>query len=150
MIDDPVSLLEDSVVRESLRIAWLDSNPGVIGGHEEGGFILRDSSGIISIVRWPGGGQDQIGLPPHPNCRIGDLSIVASFHTHPNTGPNYQQEPSETDKRAVRDDTDLKAPTYIGEFVISNDRIYRVAPDGLVSDIADTACLFARAGGTES
>jgi hypothetical protein len=30
--------------------------------------------------------------------------IVASFHTHPNTGSDYLQEPSETDKRGITDE----------------------------------------------
>ncbi len=59
--------------------------------------------------------------------------IVASFHTHPNTGPGFLQEPSETDKRAVRDDPDLKGAAYEGELVISADWIYLIAPNGRVT-----------------
>jgi hypothetical protein len=40
------------------------------------------------------------------------------------------QEPSETDKRAVRDDPDLKGNDYVGEFVISQAVIYLVSPAG--------------------
>ena len=70
------------------------------------------------------------------------LEIVASFHTHPNTGSDYLQEPSETDKRAVRDDPDLKGDDYIGEFVISQAVIYLVSPAGQVREMDDTEVVF--------
>jgi hypothetical protein len=58
-------------------------------------------------------------VPPHQSGRIGDREILASFHNHPNTGIGFLQGPSETDKRAVRDDPDLKGASYLGEIVIS-------------------------------
>lgn len=136
------SLLNDPTVRTTLRSAWLDSNPGVVGGHEEGGFILRDSAGILSIVRWPRGELDAITVPPHAGCKLGNGEIIASFHTHPNTGPDYLQEPGETDKRAIRSDPDLKGEFFEGEFVISNELIYRIDRDGEVTEIARTDRLF--------
>lgn len=150
MPGEPPSLLDHPAVRAALRLAWLDSNPGVVGGHEEGGFIIRDAAGNLSVVRWPRGESDSIDLPPHAGCRVGDGEIVATFHTHPNTGPDYLQEPSETDRRAVRDDPDLKGTFYEGEFVTSNERVYRIAPDGRVSILAETARLFDDPGGRES
>jgi hypothetical protein len=82
--------------------------------------------------------QDTIILPLHPNCKIGENDIIATFHTHPNTGSNYLQEPGETDKRAVRDDPDLKGSAYVGEFVISQATIYLVAPSGQVREMGNT------------
>jgi hypothetical protein len=41
--------LNDPAVRDALKQAWLDSQPGVTGGHEEGGFILRDETGKITV-----------------------------------------------------------------------------------------------------
>jgi len=70
------------------------------------------------------------------------LEIVASFHTHPNTGNDYLQESSETDKRAVRDDPDLKGDEYLGEFVISQAVIYLVSPAGQVREMDDTEAVF--------
>lgn len=96
-----------------------ESRPGPSGGQEEGGFIVRDAAGTLQVIRWPEGAGNTIYVPPHRGCRLGEFDIIASFHTHPNTGPEYLQEPSETDKRAVRDDADLKAPDFIGELVIS-------------------------------
>jgi len=70
------------------------------------------------------------------------LEIVASFHTHPNTGSDYLQEPSETDNRAVRDDPDLKGEDYVGEFVISQAVIYLISPTGQVREMDDTEAVF--------
>jgi hypothetical protein len=136
------SILSNPVVRLSLQLAWQDSVTGTSGGHEEGGFVVQDASGQLSIVRWPKGEQNSILLPPHPNCRIENKVIVASFHTHPNTGEDYLQEPSETDKRAVRDDPDLKGAEYVGEFVISREIVFLITPNGQVREVADTEDLF--------
>ena len=94
MTQKRATILNDLTVQAALKLAWQDSNPGVFGGHEEGGFILRDSTGNLSLVRWPKGAVNTIIIPPHPNCKIGGLDIVATFHTHPNTGIYYLQEPS--------------------------------------------------------
>jgi len=75
---------------------------------------------------------------------MGENIIVASFHTHPNTGTDFLQEPSETDKRAVRDDPDLKGAAYVGEFVIARETIYLITPDGQVREVADPHALFAQ------
>ena len=119
------------------------------GGHEEGGFIVRNRLGHLSVIRWPKGTQNQILVPPHSDCKINDDDIIATFHTHPNTGDEYLQEPSETDKRAVRHDPDLKGEFYLGEFVIAQETIYLIKPDGQVNEIVKTAAYFAtdRQGG---
>ncbi|MFQ6014017.1 MAG: hypothetical protein ACE5NP_01065 [Anaerolineae bacterium] len=86
--------------------------------------------------------QDTIILPPHPNCSIGGNDIVATFHTHPNTGNDYLQEPGETDRRAVRDDPDLKGAAYEGEFVVSQRTIYLITPDGQIGEMGNTRDIF--------
>jgi len=98
MLDKATSILNDPTVRTALKQAWEDSEPGPTGGHEEGGFILRDAAGNLSVERWPHGEQNSIIVPVHHNCRIRDQDIVATFHTHPNTGSDYLQAPGETDK----------------------------------------------------
>ncbi len=70
------------------------------------------------------------------------MGIVASFHTHPNTGRDVLQEPSETDKRAVRDDPDLKNIDYIGEFVLSEEKIYLITPAGQVREIGSRQAMI--------
>jgi len=143
MTHQHATLLNDPTVRSALRQAWEDSQPGVTGGHEEGGFVLRDSEGKLSILRWPQGAQNSIDLPAHTHCRIDDSDIVATFHTHPNTSGDYLQEPSETDRRAVRDDPDLKGEFYVGELVISQATIYLITPAGHVSEVGESQALFA-------
>jgi hypothetical protein len=110
------ALLNNSDVRAELKLAWDQSQPGPSGGHEEGGFIVRGPAGKLQVIRWPRGAGNTIEVPPHPGCSVEGLEIIASFHTHPNTGPDYMQEPSQTDKRAVRDDPELKGADYGSDF----------------------------------
>jgi len=139
----PEAILSDINVRSTLQQAWTDSNPGVTGGHEEGGYIVKDDGDNLSMIRWPKGSKDNIQIPLHPNCMVDGFEIVASFHTHPNTGSDYLQEPSETDKRAIHDDPDLKGTEYVGEFVISQAIIYLISPAGQVREMDDTQVVFA-------
>ena len=48
------------------------------------------------------------------------------------------KEPSETDRRAVRDDPDLKGDAYEGQWVISEAIAYLVAPNGQVTVVGST------------
>ena len=137
-------ILQNSEIVAELKQAWLDSEPNVSGGHEEGGFIVTDDFGNLSVVRWEKGTQNEIVLPPHRNCFVNGKDVVASFHTHPNTGADFQQEPSLTDVRAVRDDFDLKGEFYLGEFVISQENVYLIQPSGLFNVIVNTKEMFER------
>ena len=71
------------------------------------------------------------------------LEIVASFHTHPNVGSDYLQSPGEIDKRAVRDDPDLKGARYVGELVISKALLYVIMPSGDVLELGETFRILA-------
>jgi hypothetical protein len=51
-------------------------------------------------------------------------NAVGAFHTHPNTDPQYVQEPSGADYRVVKDIA-IGAPNH-QEFVLSNGQVYRV------------------------
>lgn len=141
------ALLDDLAVRAALRQAWEDSRPGPTGGHEEGGFLLRDAMGLLSAERWPPGVQNSIIVPDHAGCKRRDRDIVATFHTHPNTGSEFLQEPSVTDTRAVRDDPQLKGPSYAGEFVISQETVYLIEPTGHVTDLGATRDTLAIGAG---
>lgn len=136
-----MELLSNEIVKIGLRNAWQDSNPGPIGGHEEGGFIVKDDAGALIVIRWPRGSGNSIIVASHPGGRIKEGQIVATFHTHPNSGPDYLQEPSETDRRAVRDDPDLKGPEYLGEIVVSAAMLYLIKPSGKVEIVGQTTVI---------
>ena len=142
-----LQLLANPVVRAAMQPAWLDSNPAPTGRHEEGGFILRDSASNIAVSRWPKGIRDFIVVPSHEDCRLGDCDIIASFHTHPNTGYDFDQEPSETDQVMIASDPDLKGSFDVGELIISAATVYLVEPDGTASELAATKVLFAEPRG---
>ncbi|MGB9179982.1 MAG: hypothetical protein WCB68_12115 [Pyrinomonadaceae bacterium] len=137
-------ILQSAEIVAKLKQAWHDSEPDVSGGHEEGGFIAVDDFGFLSVVRWEKGTQNEIILSPHKNCLVGGKAIVASFHTYPNTGADFQQEPSLTDVRAVRDDLDLKGQFYLGEFVVSQENVYLIEPSGQIAVIGKTDEIFER------
>ncbi len=135
-------ILNDATIIAALKQAWNDSLPGITGGHEEGGFVLKDSDANLNVYRWPQGLKNSIAIPAHNNCKFDSKEIVATFHTHPNIGTDHQQEPSETDKRSVRDDIDLKGEFYEGELVISEEIIYLVSPNGRVNEVGFRRELF--------
>lgn len=147
MSENAKAILFDPVVLLALAQAWIDSQPGLTGGHEEGGFVLRGPDGKLNVVRWSRGSKNTIILPAHPNCKFDNQDIVASFHIHPNTGPDHLQEPSETDKVGVSNDPDLQGAAYVGEFVIAARTIFLISPDGSVSELGDTATLLGITGG---
>lgn len=136
------TVLDDDTICVQFREAWEQSQPGTDAAHEEGGFVLRNADGSLCVERWPHGTQNQILVPPHADGRRSNLLIVATFHTHPNSGPDFQQEPSLTDIRAVRDDPDLCHPDYEGEYVIADQWIYRIQKDGRVASIAETKAVL--------
>lgn len=138
----PAEITRNPVVIAELKRAWQDSAPDISGGHEEGGFIVVDDFGALSVARWKKGTQHEIVLPPHGNCLVNGRAIVASFHTHPNTGAEFQPEPSLTDIRAVRDDPDLKGEFYLGEFVVTQENVYLIEPSGQVGVIGRTNEMF--------
>ena len=95
------NILENESILAELKKAWIDSEPDESGGHEEVGFIVADDVGNLVVIRWDKGLQNEIVLPLHKNCFVDGKDIIASFHTHPNTGKDFPQEPSLTDIRAV-------------------------------------------------
>lgn len=131
----PLDILRDSPIRVALAEAWKESRPGLTGGHEEGGFIVLGEDDRLSARRWPPGEGNMIRVPNHAGCAVDGLPIVGTFHTHPNTGPDFLQEPSETDKRGVKEDADLKGGLYVGEIVVTSEMIYLITPGGTVREM---------------
>jgi hypothetical protein len=138
----PLDLLRNVAVCNALSKAWTESHPGLSGGHEEGGFIVLNDEKELDAIRWPTGRTNTVKVPAHDDCIVHGREIVATFHTHPNTGPDYLQEPSETDRRGVRDDVELKGRLYVGEFVITEEMIYLVMPAGEVREMCSRTALF--------
>jgi hypothetical protein len=141
-----MSVLGDEGIRDLLRQAWEESSPGSATAHEEGGFVLKAADGSLTGERWPKGLQNEIGVPPHPGGKWNGLVIVATFHTHPNTGPDYLQGPSPTDVLAVRHDPELGHAEYEGEYVISAAAVYLVRRDGTVQNVGPTETVLGSAG----
>jgi hypothetical protein len=126
-IDD---IIADPVVRRALSEAWRDSNPGPTGAREMGGFVLLDPDGTLSVAMWPPGDDRGVDALPHAGCAYKGRPIVATFHTHPNTGAQFNPEPTYADVTIVITDPDLRHPSYAGEIVISERFVYHIRPDG--------------------
>ena len=137
-----MSVLDNDEIRRQIRRAWEESAPGTTGAHEEGGFVLKAADGSLTVERWPCGIQDRIELPSHVGGQRGGSIIVATFHTHPNFGPDFLQEPSLTDIRAVRDDPNLSHAEYEGEYVVSSQLVFRIRRDGTVEVLGKIRVLL--------
>ena len=75
-----LDVLREPAVRAALAEAWKESKPGLAGGHEEGGFVVLDAEGKLSVQRWPMGEGNRIKVPPHSGCAVGGQIIAATFH----------------------------------------------------------------------
>ena len=106
------------------------------------GFIVQREDRSLFVIGWRRGSQNEILVPPHPNGKRGNMPIVATYHTHTNPEPTFQQEPSLTDIRAVRDDPDLAHAEYEGEYVLSQRLIYRILRSGRVEIVGETSVLL--------
>ena len=135
-------VLDHGTIRLEIRRAWEESQPNTTDAHEEGGFILDAGDGSFTVERWPRGSRNRLRIPAFFDGMWNGKRIVATFHTHPNSGPRYFQEPSPTDVAAVRDDPHLKNPWFEGEYVISLALVYRILPPGAVESVGATAALL--------
>ena len=124
--------LSDPVIVAAIAEAWRDStadNPDT--RHEEGGYIVQNPDGTLTLERWPSGEQFQI-VPPaldSNNCYNGRM-VVATFHTHPNppvdeSGRKWDQAPGAADKR-------WHHRRNLRGFVISAAQVFEITPDGNV------------------
>lgn len=129
-------LLDEATIRSALRDALLDSRPGTKAPIEQGGFIVRDSGTLRPVVRRLNIGQaDSFQIPLCPDGKFQGEQILGSFHTHPNTGPLWQEEPSRQDIRLV-----TEYPETVGRwhFVIGPERTYCIVNDGTVRTLGAT------------
>jgi proteasome lid subunit RPN8/RPN11 len=129
-------LLDDVTIKIAIRQALLESLPGTDQPTEQGGFIVRDATTLKPVVRRLSVGQaDSFQIPLCPDGRFHGEEIIGSFHTHPNIGPEWQEEPSRQDIRLV-----TEYPETVGaiHFVIGMARTYSIANDGTVNVLGTT------------
>lgn len=134
-------LLAHPSVIAGMRLAYVESDVGGTRPTEQGGFLVQDSqTGFVSVIRLPSSARDSLSYPHCPSGLYQNQEIVGSFHTHPNTEKEWQQEPSPQDIRLSKE-----YPETMGshQFVISHERIYHIDNDGLVIDLGRTDKLLA-------
>lgn len=130
-------LLDHSSVIVGLRQAFVESDVGGLHPTEQGGFLVRDApTGFITVIRLPSSARDSLSYPHCPNGQYQGQDIVGSFHTHPNTGKEWRQEPSPQDIRLSKE---YPETTGTHQIVISRDQVYRIDNDGLVTVVGRTA-----------
>ena len=139
MSASPLELLQDEVVEAALRRAYQESDVGGTNPREQGGFIVRDGDGALRVDRLPAGEEDALEFPV---CRDGVYNgekIAGTFHTHPNIGTGWRQEPSQADIEFSVNFPETSGPH---QFVVSKANIYHIANDGVVSTVGATTDLI--------
>jgi hypothetical protein len=94
------TIAKDPVVTAAINRAWTNSNPNTAGKKQETGFwvVRDDKTGKLSIVQFPSNGTRD-SLTPGPVPSSPGKTVVAFFHTHPNTvKEGYVNGPSPADQ----------------------------------------------------
>ena len=134
------ALFAHASVVAGMRQAYVESEVGGSQPKEQGGFLVRDvQTGIPTVIRLPSSARDSLSYPLCPNGLYQGQEILGTFHTHPNTGKEWRQEPSPQDIRLSKE-----YPETMGlhQFVISRENIYHIDNDGLVTIIGRTIELL--------
>lgn len=95
------SIAKDPVVTKAIDDAWVASKPDTPGQKKEQGFwVLKDDkTGALSTVAFPSNGTND-SLTPGAKPSQAGKTVVAFFHTHPNTtDEGYVNGPSPADQR---------------------------------------------------
>ena len=130
-------LLAHSSVIDGMRQAFVESDVGGSNPIEQGGFLVRDSpTGFLTVIRLPSSARDSLSFPLCSDGQYLGQEIIGSFHTHPNTGNEWRQEPSPQDIRLSKE-----YPETMGthQVVISREKVYHIDNDGLVTVVGRTA-----------
>jgi len=132
--------LNDPNVKAGMKQAAKDSDIGGGNPKEQGGFILKDpKTGNLSVERWPTGQSSSMSPPISTDGKYNGKDIVGSFHTHPNVGQGWKQEPSTTDTSFV---TNYPKTAGDNHYVISKDKVYRIDSGASVSDAGKTGDIL--------
>lgn len=95
-------IANDPTVKAALEDAWAASQAdNATNRHEEGGWILEQPDGNITIMHWASGNRSGITPGPTPPAPPGGR-VVGHYHTHPNpptdeNGDQWEQGPSQAD-----------------------------------------------------
>ncbi len=95
------AIAKDPVVTKAIEEAWVASKPDTPGQKKEHGFwVLKDDkTGALSTVAFPSNGTND-SLTPGAKPSQAGKTVVAFFHTHPNTkDEGYKDGPSPADQR---------------------------------------------------
>ncbi len=93
-------LLSDPNIIAAMQRAYQESDVGGPNPTEQGGYVLRSvTSSGFEVERLPAGQRDSLSYPICTDGRYNGRDIVATFHTHPNTGAEWSQAPSPQDVR---------------------------------------------------
>ena len=133
-------LLAHPRVVAGMRQAYVESDVGGSHPQEQGGFLVRDvQTGFPTVTRLPSSAHDSLSYPLSPNGLYQGQEIIGSFHTHPNTGKEWRQEPSPQDIRLSKE-----YPETMGlhQFVISREKIYVIDNGGQVTVVGRTVELL--------
>jgi hypothetical protein len=142
MTDQPTAreLLANAEVIDQLRRAYDESRVGTDDPAEQGGFLLIDPVHcIVEVAKLPSGAPDSLAFPICADGMYQGKTIVGSFHTHPNAGADWRQEPSPQDIRLSQDFPETMGPH---QFVIAKEKIYHIDREGMVTVIGDTEQLL--------
>lgn len=93
------AIANDPAVRAAINGAWTNSNPNTPGEKQETGFwvVRDDAAGQLSTIPFPSNGTRD-SLTPGPVPNEPGKTVVAFFHTHPNTtDEGYISGPSPAD-----------------------------------------------------
>ena len=88
------SILENPTIQNEFEKAWLDSYKNGRVFREQGGWIVRDPSGNLSVQRWNEWEPDNFTIKPSA-CK--PEGAIGEFHTHPYVGSDFPHTPSTPD-----------------------------------------------------
>ncbi len=109
-------LVSDSNIRTEVMRAWQESMDGQKMVHEQGGWIVKDEQGRLSVQRWPIGSPGSIAPTPQPSNAMGH------FHTHP-----YAADETLIHLPSPRD-IDFTERHHIPGFIVDRQSILRIDP----------------------
>lgn len=135
-----IAVLSASNVIAGMRRAFQESDVRGPNPIEQGGFIVQTrDTGELEVERLSEGGRDSLSYPICADGTYNGKRIVGTFHTHPNTGWDWTQEPSPQDIRLSADYPETMGPH---QFVIGAETIYHIDNEGVVTNVGSTLELL--------